>query len=287
LTQNRQIITIFRRLGRRNSAVAGKIREAIDMSPPYLSVIVPAYNEVRIIGSTLRAMQAYLNQQDYHYEIIVAADGNDGTRELATQLARSDARLQVMGSADRGGKGRGIRQAVERARGEIVGFIDADYKTPIEEIEKILPWFDKNYDLVFGSRGLAQSLIENPQKWYRRIGSQGFKVAMHIIVGLWSVVDTQCGFKFYKNSVARDLFSRMRIDGYMFDVDLLYLAKKTGYRMHEVGIRWRDDGDSRLALVSGNWQNMIDLFRIRFGAYPPPLVQPAESAGSFQSSRAA
>jgi dolichyl-phosphate beta-glucosyltransferase len=153
--------------------------------------------------------------------------------------------------------------------------VDADYKTPIEEIEKILPWFDEGYDLVFGSRATAQAQIENPQNLLRRLGSRGFKVAMHLIVGLWGIGDTQCGFKFYRAPVARDLFRRMRIDGYMFDVDLLYLAQKTGYQMKEVGIRWRDDGDSRLDLMAGNWQNLKDLFRIRLAAYPPPFVAPA------------
>lgn len=243
---------------------------------PFLSVIVPAYNEGRIIGSTLASMRSYLDRQPYTYEIIVSADGNDGTREQVAELARHDARLTVLGSAARGGKGRGIRNAVACARGEIIGFVDADYKTPIEEIEKILPYFEDDYDVVFGSRGTAHSKIENAQKWYRRIGSRGFKMAMHFIVGLWSVRDTQCGFKFYRGGVAKDLFGRMRIDGYMFDVDVLYLAQQTGYRMREVGIRWRDDGDSRLALVSGNWQNLKDLFRIRFSNYPYPIAQPVE-----------
>ncbi|HYV35929.1 MAG TPA: dolichyl-phosphate beta-glucosyltransferase [Gemmataceae bacterium] len=245
---------------------------------PYLSVIVPAYNEVRVIGSTLRAMREYLSDQVYDYEIIVAADGNDGTRELVAEMAQDDPTLGVLGSPHRGGKGRGIRQAVARARGQIIGFVDADYKTPIEEIEKVLPWFDEGYDLAFGSRGMAETRIENPQNIVRRLGSRGFKIAMQLIVGLWGIADTQCGFKFYRAPVARDLFRRMRIDGYMFDVDLLYLAKRTGYRMKEVGIRWRDDGDSRLELVAGNWQNLKDLFRIRLGAYPPPFVVPAARA---------
>ena len=124
-------------------------------SPPYLSVIVPAYNEVRAIGPTIMAMQAYLSEQAYSHELIVAADGNDGTRELVAEMAQSDSCLSVLGGAQRGGKGRAIKQAVARARGEVIGFVDADYKTPIEEIEKILPWFNKSFDIVFGSLGLA------------------------------------------------------------------------------------------------------------------------------------
>jgi glycosyltransferase involved in cell wall biosynthesis len=250
-------------------------------APPFLSVIVPAYNEAHIIGSTLSSMRRFLDQQHYSYEIIVSADGNDGTRELVAELARYDDRLSVIGGPERSGKGRAIRNAVALARGEIIGFIDADYKTPIEEIEKILPWFQRGYDLVFGSRAVHGCTIEIPQRWYRRLGSWGFGIGMHLLVGLWRVHDTQCGFKFYRAAVARDLFQRLRIDGYMFDVDVLFLAEQTGYRMREVGIRWRDDGDSRLALVSGNWQNFKDLLRIQFSTYPYPVAQPA-SAGALQ-----
>jgi dolichyl-phosphate beta-glucosyltransferase len=246
------------------------------MSPaPYLSVIVPAYNERRAIESSLGIMRHYLDRQNFGYEIIVAADGTDGTREFVAELARQDRRISVLGGPQRSGKGRGIQGAVARAAGQIIGFVDADNKTPIEEIEKILPWFNEGYDLVFGSRGLTDSKVEHAQKWYRRIGSRGFRIAMRLIVGLWEIQDTQCGFKFFRRQVARDLFQRMRIGGYMFDVDILFLAQQTGYRMKEVGVRWRDDGDSRLALVSGNWRNLKDLFRIAFSPYPYPIAQPA------------
>ena len=180
-----------------------------------------------------------------------------------------------------------IRNAVERANGQIIGFIDADYKTPIDEIEKILPWFSEGYDLVFGSRAVPGSTIENPQKWYRRLGSWGFGKCMHLLCGLWHVHDTQCGFKFYRAPVAHDLFPRLRVDGYMFDVDLLYLAQRRGYRMREVGIRWRDDGDSRLALVSGNWRNLVDLFRIRFGRRSPAPAALQEDSEPLVHQRAA
>jgi dolichyl-phosphate beta-glucosyltransferase len=245
---------------------------------PYLSVIVPAYNEGRIIAATLGSMRSFLDRQAFSYEIIVAADGNDGTRQQVADLARHDARLSVLGSAQRGGKGRGIKNAVARAKGHFIGFVDADNKTPIDELDKILPWLEDGYDFVFGSRGLSDSKVEHAQKWYRRIGSRGFKVAMHLIVGLWNVCDTQCGFKFFRGPVAHDLFQRLRVDGYMFDVDILFLASQTGYRMKEVGVRWRDDGDSRLALVAGNWQNFKDLFRIAFSAYPHPVAQPVPRA---------
>jgi len=234
-------------------------------SVPYLSLIVPAYNEAGTIVHTLDALGEFLEKQPYSYEILVCADGTDGTRELVAERARNDARLGVLGSPDRGGKGRALRQGVLRARGSIIGFLDADYKVPIDEIDKILPWLDRGCDIAIGSRGLSESRIEVRQPFYRRLGSRGFGVAMRLIVGLRGIRDTQCGFKFFDGPVARDLFSRQRIDGYMFDVEILHLAERSGYRVKEVGVRWRDDGDSRLQLVAGNWQNLLDLFRIRFG----------------------
>jgi dolichyl-phosphate beta-glucosyltransferase len=238
------------------------------MPEPYLSLVVPAYNEGARILHTVSSLQTFLDTQGYEYEVIVSADGNDGTREIVADLAQRDPRLKVIGAPARRGKGRGIREGVRLARGSVIGFVDADYKTPIEEIEKILPWLDRGYPVVIGSRALNESRVEVAQPWYRRFGSRCFGFAMHRIVGLHRIADTQCGFKFFQAPVALDLFGRQRIDGYMFDVEILFLAEQSGYAIKEVGVRWRDDGDSRLDLVAGNWRNMLDLLSIRFGAAP-------------------
>ena len=128
----------------------------------------------------------------------------------------------------------------------------------------MLPWFEQDYDIVIGSRGVDGSDIRPSQKWYRRLGSKGFGMLMRPLIGLYGIKDTQCGFKFFRAEVAREIFSRQRIDGYMFDVEVLSLALRAGYRIREVGVAWQDDGDTRLRLVSGNWKNLKDLFRIRF-----------------------
>ena len=233
-----------------------------------LSLIVPAFNEAGRIRGTLQAMRSHLAARGLAYEIIVAADGDDGTREIVAEMAAGDGRLAVLGGPERGGKGRGIRLGVARARGRLVGFVDADDKTPIEEMDKLLPWLDRGFDMVIGSRGLADSRVEVRQALYRRVGSRAFGIAMHALLGLWNVRETQCGFKFFRGDVARDLFARQRIDGYMFDVEILHLANRSGYRIKEVGVRWRDDRDSRLDLVAGNGRNLIDLLRIRLARYP-------------------
>jgi dolichyl-phosphate beta-glucosyltransferase len=194
---------------------------------------------------------------------VVAADGQDGTRERAREYAQRDAAVQVIGAPGRRGKGRGIREAVALASGAIVGFADADNKVPIEEWDKLEPWFAHGYDVVIGSRALQRKLIERRQPFYRRAGGAGFHYFMQAVVGLPGITDSQCGFKFFRRDVARDLFARQRIDGYMFDVEILALAQRLGYRIQQVPIRWRDDADSRLELFRGNLRNVVDIFRIR------------------------
>jgi dolichyl-phosphate beta-glucosyltransferase len=227
-----------------------------------VSLILPAYNEAATIESTIRRASEYFQAREIPYEIIVSADGTDGTREIASGLVPEIATLSVIGSPERRGKGLGIREAVALARGTIVGFADADDKTPIEEFDKFLPLLE-NYEVVIGSRADPRARIERPQPWYRRVGSRGFAIAMHAIAGLHDIKDTQCGFKFFKRAAARDLFTRQRIDGYMFDVEILYLAEKLGFRIAQVPVLWRDDGDSRLNLFRGNVRNAMDLLKIR------------------------
>ncbi|HMJ50756.1 MAG TPA: dolichyl-phosphate beta-glucosyltransferase [Polyangiaceae bacterium] len=246
-----------------------------------LSIVVPAYNEANRIEETLKAIVAYLRTHHSSFEVIVVADGNDGTREKAEKFAaQSGAPVQVTGSVSRRGKGRGIREGIALSHGQIVGFVDADYKTPIEEVEKLLPWLNSGYDVVIGSRAQSDSRVEIAQPLYRRVGSRVFGIAMHLTTGLWQIRDTQCGFKFFQGPVARDLFGRQKVDGYMFDVEVLCLAHRSGYRIREVGVRWRDDGDSRLDLVAGNWQNMIDILRISLST-PPRLLTASKRAGEL------
>jgi dolichyl-phosphate beta-glucosyltransferase len=231
---------------------------------PRLSLVIPAFNEVATIQRTLRAIRAYLEPRGFQYELIVSADGTDGTREAAAALV-SELPVKVMGEPPRRGKGKGVREGMLAASGDLIGFLDADYKVAIDEIEKVLPWFDQGFDVVIGSRKAAGAAMNAKRPWYRKLGSTGFALLMRPLVGLRGIGDTQCGFKFFRAPVARDLFSRQRIDGYMFDVEVLSLAVRGGYKVKEIGVSWQDDGDTRLKLVSGNWKNLKDLFRIRFG----------------------
>ncbi len=230
-----------------------------------ISLIFPAYNEARVIQKTILDACSYFESKNLNYEIIVSADGNDGTREIAAEIRQKNPRVIVLGGMERRGKGYGIRQAVKIASGDVIGYSDADDKTPITEFDNFLPFLQLNEnDLVIGTRGERESKIERRQPIYRQIGSKGFSVFMHLSVGLWKISDTQCGFKFFKANAARDLFSRQLIDGYMFDVEILYLAQKLGYRIKQIPIRWKDDGDSRLDLIAGNIRNVKDVLKIRY-----------------------
>jgi dolichyl-phosphate beta-glucosyltransferase len=211
-------------------------------------------------------MRDFLEQRKQEWEIIVSADGEDGTREAAAAWGAGDARISVIGSVKRAGKG--VRLGVERATGQTIGFIDADYKTPIEELDKILPFLSQGDDVVIGSRKVGASRIEVAQPLYRRAGSAAFHAVMGTLLSLSDIRDTQCGFKFFTRDAAKAIFTLQRIDGYMFDVEILRLAKLLGYRIREVGVRWRDDGDSRYSPISGTIKNARELMRIRMMSYP-------------------
>lgn len=226
-----------------------------------VSLVIPAFNEAqRIIGTVNEAIQ-YFEARRYPFEIIVSADGQDGTREKAAELAARDPRVCVTGGNERGGKGLGVRRAVRLAKGSIIGFTDADNKTPITELDKFMGPLSEGNEVVIGSRS-GDARIEHPQPLYRRLGSRGFGIFMHLVVGLKGISDTQCGFKFFQRNAAIYLFETQKIDGYMFDVEILWLAEKAGYRIVQIPVRWRDDADSRLQLVRGNMQNVKDIFRI-------------------------
>jgi dolichyl-phosphate beta-glucosyltransferase len=235
---------------------------------PDISLILPAYNEARVIPNTIAEAVAYFTARGLSYEIIVAADGADGTREIVRALAAENPALHAIGTEARGGKGLAIRNAVGMAGGALIGYADADNKVPITELDKFRPVLGAGADVAIGTRR-GGAAIERAQPLYRRIGSKGFLYFMQTVVGLPGINDTQCGFKFFQRAAAKELFRRQKVDAYMFDVEILAIARRLGYRIEQVPVRWRDDADSRLDLVAGNLRNVRDIFKIglqhRFG----------------------
>jgi len=231
---------------------------------PYLSIILPAYNEEKRLGITLSELNRYFSSQPYHVEFLVIDDGStDRTGEVASTMSDRIPALKVLRNERNRGKGYSIRRGVAEAKGAVIGFMDADYKTPIEEIERLLPWLIKGHQVVIGSRGVEGSEIEVPQPFYRQWGSRVFGVVMHLLVGLRDIPDTQCGFKFFTRKASLEIFHFQKIDGYMFDVEILCLAKRLDYAVKQVPIRWMNDADSRLQLVRGNLRNLKELMQIR------------------------
>lgn len=229
-----------------------------------LSLIIPAFNERTAIVPTIQEAIRYFEQNSLRFEIIVVADGNDGTREMLEEMAKTEKRLTVLGSSTRRGKGKGVKEGILRAQMKYVGFTDADNKTPIEEFGKFFTELKKGVPVVIGSRAKKGAIIDRAQPWFRQLGSRGFSVYLRCTLGLWGIPDTQCGFKFFDTKVAQHLFKNMRIDGYMFDVELLHLATKEKLPIVQIPVRWRDDGDSRLELFTGNLRNAQDILKIRF-----------------------
>lgn len=241
---------------------------------PLVSLIFPAYNERQQILKTLSEAISYFESNHLSFEIIVAADGNDGTASIVREMYLNDVRLKVIESASRRGKGLSVKSAVEIATGKIIGYADADNKTPLKEFSKFLPALNRGCDLVIGNRWEATSGNRN-RKWYRTVGSKVFLKLMQTVVGLNGIHDTQCGFKFFSQSAAKTLFSKLTVTGYMFDVELLILARQLGYRIEQIPVSFKDDRDTRLHVLSGNFVNMRDVFRIRLQSL---LANPTQSS---------
>lgn len=241
---------------RENPAVAGK-KDAVDVT-----LILPAFNEVETIGRTISSAAAWFRSQGLSYEIVVSADGDDGTRERASELAASDPAIRVLGEPGRRGKGLAVREAVAISRGDVVGFADADGKVPVEELANVLPAFRSGSDVVIGSRSGPGATVERPAPLHRRAGSAAFAFLIHGVLGLEEIVDLQCGFKFFRGEVARPLFAQMKVDGYMFDVELLVLARELGCTVTQVPVRCRYDRDSRFKLFAGTLRNAREILGI-------------------------
>jgi len=230
----------------------------------YLSVVIPAYNEEKRLPKTLFEIDKYLKTQDYDYEIIVVNDGSkDKTAEVVRKLKPAIANLRLIDNKENHGKGYVVRQGLLKSKGEIRLFTDADNSTSIDQVEKFFPYFKQGFDIVIGSRDVKGAVIANPQPFFRRFVGNVFNLAVQIIVGLWGMWDTQCGFKALSAKAAEDILPRCRIDRWAFDPEILKIGKKLGYKIKEVPIVWVNDPDSKVKF-KGMVRMGIDLFKIRW-----------------------
>lgn len=230
-----------------------------------LSLVIPAYNEAARIGLTLERTVSFLSSRPWSWEIWVVDDGStDATAARVEACGAGTCRVRCLRHERNRGKGYSVRQGIEAAAGRWVGFMDADYKTDIAGLDGVVPLLAQGWDAVIGDRTLNNTEIVVARRRFRQVGSVAFRHLVHRLVGLGEFGDTQCGFKFFRQEVARELFARQRIDGFMFDVEVLLLAVRLGYRVRPVPVVWSDDPDSRFNPVSGGLRNLSELARIRW-----------------------
>ena len=250
---------------------------AVGMNAPVdLSVIVPAYNEEARLEQPLLQVSDYFRARGRRVELIAVDDGSrDGTSALVRRLADRLPELRLIRLPANRGKGYAVRTGVVNARGRRVLFSDADGATPIAEVERLDAALDGGADVAIGSRGMASDQVRVQARLYRRVLGRSF----HLLVRMLTVrgfSDTQCGFKLFTAAAAHDLFSRMRMDRYSFDVEVLLMAQLRGYRVDEVPVNWAHQPGSRVNLVTDSARMAADLFVIRGnllrGLYDEPQV---------------
>ncbi len=230
----------------------------------YLSVIIPAYNEEKRIATTLRDINKYLKTKNYEYEIIVVSDGSkDGTADVVFGLQSEVANLKLIDNKENHGKGFVVRQGLLEAQGDYRLFTDADNSTSIDQVEKLLLFFGQGYDVVIGSRDVKGAVLANPQPWHRRMLGEVFNLFVQIIVGLWGIWDSQCGFKIISAKATQDILPKCRIDRWAFDPEILIIARKLGYKIKEAPVIWVNDLDSKVK-VGGMVKMGMDLLKIRW-----------------------
>jgi dolichyl-phosphate beta-glucosyltransferase len=231
---------------------------------PFLSIIIPAYNEENRLPTTLEQVFHFLEKQPYASEVIVVENGStDKTFEFAQKLAHQHKNLRVIHNEERG-KGGAVLRGVREALGEYVFICDADLSMPVAEISKFLPPALNDFDIAIGSRE-APGAVRYNEPYYRHLTGRVFNMLIRLMV-LPDLQDTQCGFKCLRAGVARDIFPFQTLTGWAFDVELLYIAHLHGYRILEIPIDWYFNADSKVRVLRDSWRMFIDLLVIRRNA---------------------
>jgi dolichyl-phosphate beta-glucosyltransferase len=230
----------------------------------FLSIIIPAYNEEKRIGPTLAKIYSFLKNKEYSYEVLVVDDGSsDNTvQEVQKSNLFSENKLKIISNGINRGKGFSVKNGILNSSAEFVLISDADLSTPIEESDKLSAYLDKGFDIIIGSRGAQDSDIRIRQPWHRERMGRIFNFFIKKILFL-EFDDTQCGFKLFKAPAAKNIAAQLCMDGFSFDVEMLYLAKKGGYKIAEVGVIWNNSPQSTVKLLSSSLNMFFDLFKIK------------------------
>jgi dolichyl-phosphate beta-glucosyltransferase len=238
---------------------------------PELTIIIPSYNEEARLPATLDRIAAYIASARRETEVLVVDDGStDATAAVAEAARGKMPLLQVVSNGVNRGKGFSVRHGIEKARGRVVIFTDADLSAPIEEADKLLAALEYN-DLAIGSRAMDRSLISIHQSPFREFAGIVFNAVVRAILRL-PFVDTQCGFKAFRREPCRIIFEQQRIERFGFDPELLYLARHHELRAVEIPVRWAHSPATKVSMLRDSLQMFLDVFLIRWnsllGRYP-------------------
>ncbi len=242
---------------------------------PFLTVVIPCFNEeTNIRLGALDKVSRYLEKQSYAWEVLIVDDGStDNSGRLLDAFAGVNRGFTIIHNPHRGKAGTVI-EGMRKATGSLILFTDLDQATPISESEKLLPWFDRGYDVVIGSRNRRRE----GAPFSRVVMARGFMILRSMILGLKGITDTQCGFKAFRKAAAKKIFTGLSIYGGTqevqgpmvtagFDIEVLFVAKTFGYRIREVPVEWHYVETRRVSPVKDSWQALVDMMRIRIKAW--------------------
>jgi dolichyl-phosphate beta-glucosyltransferase len=225
-----------------------------------ISIIIPAFNEEKRLPSTLKNVKRFLDSSRWDFSEVLVVD--DGSRDGTVALAEASG-VRVLRNPGNRGKGYSVRHGMMEAKGDWALFTDADLSSPIEDVEKLWSAVEREGAAgAIGSRALDRSLVGVHQPAFREVSGRIFNLVMRIVTGL-PFRDTQCGFKLFQQKAAREIFGRQRADGFGFDVEVLFIAKRLGYRILEVPVRWNDVAGTKVSL----WRGMtafLDPLKVRW-----------------------
>ena len=245
---------------------------------PDLSIVIPAFNEEARLGRTLEDYLAYCRRGNRQVEVIVVDDGSlDRTSQVVNGFSLEHPEVRLIRLAENQGKGQAVRSGVVNARGRRILFADADGATPLSELERLEAAIEAGAHVAIGSRALQDGRVKVKARLYRRAIGRIFHGIVELLT-VPGVKDTQCGFKLFRGDVAHDLFSRMRVRGFSFDVEVLMMAQRRGYTIAEVPVNWTHQPGSKVNLVTDSARMFRDLFIIRGrcmrGQYNAPHLAP-------------
>ena len=235
------------------------------MAPaPVLSVVIPCYNEELRLPPTIEQVERYLDTEGIEYELILVDDGSsDGTRKVMDAAAARHPRVRVEALPRNRGKGRALAKGVEAARGDQILLTDADLSTPINELPKLQAALARGAGVAIASRALRGSRVEVSQPVYRVLMGKAFNLVVQAVLlpGLW---DTQCGFKLFRADVGHSVFSALITDGFGYDPEVLYRARKQGVTIAEVPVVWRNSAPTKVSPVRSSIDMLRHVVRLRF-----------------------